>query len=756
MAGINFTINGIAVEAQKGETILNAARRAGIYIPTMCYLTKTKPIASCRLCVVEVEGVDGFILSCQTPPTEGIAVKTDSSELYEHRQNIMKLYDVNHPLECGVCDKSGACDLQNKTMEFDVAQQTFTAKEQKRPIKHWGLINYDPNLCILCEKCTHVCNEVIGDDAIELYFGGYSSHVKPKGTEELSCTNCGECIAVCPVGALVSSDFQYRANAWELKPVPATCAHCSGGCALYYETRHAGIGKPGETMIYRVSNEYELTTLCGAGRFGFDFENRVEGKDEAAFNRAIEAFKKADTIAFTSQITNEEAQILQTLKERFGYRLVNPEAANYQKFLEAYAAISGEQLYKGTFDALARSEVVLVLGSRILTDNPAVRYHITTASRRNNARVIYLHPLEDAQMRNVATQFIKYEVGTEEGVLALLAQQLLADRTDAKTGRILQGLDTGYLSAESNIGEEEIALIQKAMRRKSRFSLIVGEDCYSHARSENIARLAALFERYGGFNVIAVSPKTNSLGVSLICDLDDKAGSYTVGYNTTGDFVLSALGGGDLAMPALNQQEGTFTSVDKRVVPTHVALPFGGYVLNDIANVLGVKARYTIEYTRKLPEEKGYRVIDFDAIDYRFDMQHGETRGYFLQSIDVETDGTVEEVANLPEYNGGVIYNCNPVLQFGQFTVKAHQLADEQPVLSGSSQFAAAVKLEDGAVLMMDVGGEKLQRVFRIDRELKGTIALNPTYDSGLSENLLSSIYRYQPAKFEVIGTTNE
>ena len=143
---IHFTIDGRPVTAKPGETILNVARREGIYIPTMCYLEKTEPAASCRLCVVECDGVDGMILSCQTPPTEGLAVTTDNAALHEERTNIMRLYDVNHPLECGVCDKSGACDLQNKTLEFNVGEQLFTAKDQPRHNKKWGFINYDPSL----------------------------------------------------------------------------------------------------------------------------------------------------------------------------------------------------------------------------------------------------------------------------------------------------------------------------------------------------------------------------------------------------------------------------------------------------------------------------------------------------------------------------------------------------------------------------------------------------------------------------------
>ena len=143
---IQFTIDGISVEAKRGETILQVARKNGLYIPTMCYISKTTPCASCRMCVVEAQGVSGFVLSCNTPPTEGIAITTNSKALETERTNIMKLYDVNHPLECGVCDKSGECDLQNKTLEFGVAAQNFSARDQSRKVENWGLISYDPAL----------------------------------------------------------------------------------------------------------------------------------------------------------------------------------------------------------------------------------------------------------------------------------------------------------------------------------------------------------------------------------------------------------------------------------------------------------------------------------------------------------------------------------------------------------------------------------------------------------------------------------
>jgi NADH-quinone oxidoreductase subunit G len=746
MSTINFIIDGRPVTAERGETILNVARREGIYIPTMCYLEKTSPCASCRLCVVEAEGVDGMVLSCQTPPTEGLVVTTKSDELEKERKNIMRLYDVNHPLECGVCDKSGECDLQNKTLEFGVEAQHFTAKDQLRKIEHWGPINYDPALCIMCEKCVHVCNEVIGDDAIELQFGGYKSTIVPKGSDTLDCTECGECIAVCPVGALVSSEFQYRANAWELEKIPATCAHCSGGCSLNYETKVAGALTRGEEKIFRVTNNFEFTTLCGAGRFGFDFAVKAE-KNEEAFGRALSEFAKADAIRFASVITNEEALILQGLKEKLGVKLYNEDARRFRSFMNAYASVSGKRHYSGTLDAIRQSDAAIVIGSRISTDNPAVRYALTTAARHNGARIVYLHPMEDARLQNTATQMIRYEVGTEEGVMALLAQTLLkgADADDAIRA-FIDGLDEGYLSAESSVGDDELAAVEKSLARATKKVLIVGSDLVAHERAENIARIAAAIEKYTEFSLVIVPTRTNTLGVSLLCDLDpDEGGAHVVGYNASGDFLIGTGADAALSMPALNQQEGTLVSIDNRVLPTNVGVAYGGYVLNDIASALGLAAEYTIDYTPKLPQEAGFKPVVFDALENFYSPRGEDCRGYLLENVETEANGTLEPVADLPEFNGTVIYHCDPVNQFGADTAKAEQL-ERDAALYGSEQFATAAKISDGDVVTIEAGRRVITRTFRVDPALKGTVALNPTFDLDVAE-VPNGEYRFEKAK---------
>ena len=739
---VNFTIDGKAVTAKKGETILTVARREGIYIPTMCYISKTTPCASCRMCVVDVKGVDGFVLSCNTPPTEGIEITTHTEALHVERTNIMKLYDVNHPLECGVCDKSGECDLQNKTLEFDVAQQNFSAKEQHRQIEDWGLINYDPSLCILCEKCVHVCNEVIGDDAIDLQFGGYKSKVIPKNSETLDCTYCGECIAVCPVGALVSSDFKYTANAWELSRVPATCAHCSAGCPLEYETRHTGISST-DSEIYRVKNNFEFSSLCGAGRFGFDFNTQVH-KDSSVFSKAVDALQNAKAIRFSSMITNEEALILQRLKEKLGIKLFNEDARAFGEFMDAYASISGKKHYSATLEAVREADAIIIIGSMITTDNPGVRYAMTTAAKHNGAKIIYAHPIEDALMQNTITQFLKYEVGTEEGVMALLAKYLLVDADLSESEKaFFEALDDGYLSAESNIGEEELSWMMKALARTKNRVLVIGNDIIAHKEAKNIAKLGALIEKYTDFSVLVVPNEVNTLGVSLTCKLDrDEKIDGVVGYNAVGDFVISNLANADLAVPALNMQEGTFVSIDNRVVPTNAAVAFHGYELNDLANVFEIGKANTIEFTKELPMASGFKAVVFDDLENFLAPLGEDIRGYLLDEVEVEMNGTLDELDALPEFNGTIIYNVNPVLQFNNYTNVTKQL-ERDTTLRGSAQFAAAARVSDGDMVEISFADKTIVRQFKQEETLKGTVALNPIFD--LNESISS--YRFQKSK---------
>ncbi len=827
MSEITIKIDGKECRAKEGEFILNIARANDIFIPAICYLTRCSPTLACRLCLVEADGKQ--VYACNAKAKDGMEITTLTENIAQERRAIMEVYDVNHPLQCGVCDQSGECELQNYTLEMGVDEQHYAIKDVKREAKDWGLIHYDPGLCIVCERCVTVCKDMIGDAALktvprgseplskelksEMPKDAYAmwnklnkSLIGPTTGETLECTDCGECIAVCPVGALVSSDFQYTANAWELTSVPASCAHCSAGCHLYYDVKHTSIDNP-EPKIYRVKNEWNYVSLCGAGRFGYDFENRVDKKDDSAFEKGIEAFKKADTIRFSSVISNEEAMILQKMKEKFGYKLVNDDALRFKRFMQTFAKTSGRSLWSGDLNDVHHSNFVVSIGTQLKSDNPRARFAFNNAIKMNKGAGLYFHPVKDPVVEGFGKNLIciNHKPGLEEAAMYLVLDlfgdkeslpesvvkylssfhkkgkktitETVKEKVTEKVTKKVKDEETGE---EKEVIEEVTKMVPrkvekeievdmnklldllgapddfddrmvKMLAKKDKFSIILGEDLMQHPNWENLAKLAGLIERHTDFDVLILPSKTNTLGVSLICDLDEKAGTNVIGYNEKGDFVLSATGEGDLDMPSLNQQEGTLTIADKRVVPTNAALGYKGYILNDIANELGLKADLTIDYTIALPAEKGFKPFEFDDLPNHYTNSGEEIRGYRLEVHEVPVESeNIAPIGKKSAMSGEIAYRCNPVLQFNQFTKKAHQIAtDGKILLSAKKSEALGVNEGDNIRLVFESGTVELP--VQIDKFIDGDILLVPDFDPAIECESLFASNRFQKVHVEKV-----
>ena len=829
MNNVTINIDGKEIVTQEGETILNAARANDIFIPAICYLTRCSPTLACRICLVEADGKQ--VYACNAKSKDGMSVVTSTENIEQERRAIMEVYDVNHPLQCGVCDQSGECELQNYTLEIGVDSQSYAIKDVDRSSHDWGHLHYDPGLCIVCERCVTVCKDMIGDNSLKTIARGSDAidasykESMPKdayamwnklnksvigltnGTDVLDCTSCGECAAVCPVGALVDTEFMYKSNAWELKKVPATCGHCSAGCQINYDIKHTSVSDSSD-KIYRVTNEWNYVSLCGAGRYGFDYENAEVSKNETAFAAAVAAFKKADTIKFTSTITNEEALILEKLKEKFGYKLVNAEAQAFQNFLNEYSKISATSLYSTNLKEVANTNFIVSVGTAIKSDNPNAKYALNNSLTVNKGAGLYFHPVADPVVGGMSKNLVSvhHKPLQEESVLYLLLD-LFADKTKLPS-EIVEYLAsfhthstitveetvrekvieiTTEIEVDPNTGEEreieveksnmvnrvvskEVAVdenrllemlgmeknftetFEKLMAKKDSFSLIVGPDFYKHPNAKNLARLVALFEKYSAFKVVMIPTLTNTLGVALINELSSEVGSYTIGYNTKGDFTLSALGNGDLDMPAINQQEGTLTSINKRVNPTNAALPYGGYVLNDIANALGLQAEHTIEYTYKLGEKASFKAMNFDDLPDYYTNTGEEIRGYELETYSVEpqADETVNKIDESAAMDGDVIYLANPVRQFTDFTYKTTYL-DEKSGLYVSEEALAQLNLNEGdSVKVTTQNGELVTQIVS-DNKIAGNIVILPTFDSNLNAEALVNGYRFATASIKKV-----
>ena len=809
---ISITIDGTEFKAKEGEYILNAARANNVFIPAICYLTRCSPTLACRICLVEADGKQ--VYACNAKVKEGMEITVDTPNILEERRAIMEVYDVNHPLQCGVCDKSGECELQNYTLELNVDSQSYMIPDTKRETTNWSsVLHYDPGLCIVCERCTTVCKDMIGDAAITTVKRGgaeldksykdsmpkdaYSmwnklqkSLIAPSnGTGETNCSDCGECAAVCPVGALVSRDFVYRSNAWDLKRVPAVAAHSSDGAQIYYEVKPTSIEDRTE-KIYRVTNEWNYVSLDGSARFAYDFQNTTATKDEAAFASAVEALKKAETIRFNSMITNEEALMLQTLKEKMGIKLYNPEVKAFQTFLNHYEAASGNSLWTTDTDTIMKnSDFVISIGCALRNDAPGMKYAFNNVQKLNKGAGLYFHPVGDTLIPTFGktVEVFNHKVGLEEAALYLVLD-LFADKeklpedvksyidsfkkSESRTIKEKEVKSVKEMVLNEETGEEEevskkvtqmvdkeievttnglVTLLggdastfddafEKMMKKKEHFSMMLGEDLYYHDKAENIAKLVALVEATCDIDVVMTPPKSNALGVALICELDDVQSGYTVGYNEDGDFKLSALGSGDLDMPAMNQQEGTLTSINKRVLPTNAAVEYNGYELNDLVKVLVGAPELTVDWTEQLPTDRGFKAIAFDDLSNSFENDGRDNRGYRLETSNAETE--LPEVEKCDEdgvLEGEIAYRCNPARQFNDFTDKSHEIFEAFALYASKEK---AESLGDRVEVVFDNGSITLGVV--VDEKMTGDIVKVPDFKASEGVYDLFGASRYK------------
>ncbi len=205
-----LTIDHVPIDAPEGATILDAARQAGIRIPTLCYLEKVQAIGACRLCVVEVEGAKTLVASCVTPATQGMKVRTNTRRVREARKMVAELLLSDHEGDCQVCNRSADCEFQAVMSEIGLHDITFRGEKTAKfiDVSTPALVR-DSSKCILCRRCVTVCNEVQGVGAIAPQSRGFKIAMAPAFAHtlgEVVCVQCGQCTAVCPVGALVEKD----------------------------------------------------------------------------------------------------------------------------------------------------------------------------------------------------------------------------------------------------------------------------------------------------------------------------------------------------------------------------------------------------------------------------------------------------------------------------------------------------------------------------------------------------------------------
>ncbi len=296
MENHSFTLNHRTVPFSPGQTILETAQAAGVYIPTLCYLKHTTPTGACRICVVEVQGARSLVTACSTPVVDGQNVLTESPRVVAARKMTLELLLASGNHNCAasapkdaagwtrfqleaqqtestadLCPAWGDCRLQDLAYRYQVAGMRFEA-----PAKHPTpetvnpMVVRDFSRCILCGRCVQACNEVQVNRAISFGYRGAQAKIVAAGNRALAdsdCVFCGECVQACPVGALVDKKARFRWRPWEVKTVRTTCPYCGVGCQ---QLLHVKGGK-----IVRVTGVEDAQPnqgrLCVKGRYGYDF-----------------------------------------------------------------------------------------------------------------------------------------------------------------------------------------------------------------------------------------------------------------------------------------------------------------------------------------------------------------------------------------------------------------------------------------------------------------------------------------------------
>ncbi len=326
---VQVTIDGRAIEARKGELVIAAAERNDVYIPRFCWHNRMNSVGMCRMCLVDIDTGRGPALqpSCMIECSDGMTVQTATDTVVKAQEGVLEFLLINHPLDCPVCDKGGECPLQDQTMSHGPGESRYVEEKRhkEKPINVSDLVLLDRERCILCDRCTRFAKEVAGDPLIHFLNRGNATEINTFPDHEFSSYFSGNTVQICPVGALTSTPYRFKARPWDLAQTESTCTGCSVGCRIVVDTSRDEL-----LRFNGVDSEpVNWSWLCDKGRFGFEaFERgarltepftRREAHDEPEVVRWNDALERT-AAAITGALDNAGAGSIALLG---GARLTN-------------------------------------------------------------------------------------------------------------------------------------------------------------------------------------------------------------------------------------------------------------------------------------------------------------------------------------------------------------------------------------------------------------------------------------------------
>jgi len=434
---VGIVVDGKEIEARKGEMLIAAAERAGIYIPRFCWHPRMKPVGMCRMCLVEVKGPRGFALmpSCYVPVADGQEVVTTSDKVKKAQDGVLEFLLINHPLDCPVCDRGGECPLQDQTIAFGPGESRFV--EEKR---HWAkpipvnpLVALDRERCIQCARCTRFADEIAGDPFIDFIGRADATEVNIFPDQPFESNFSANIVQICPVGALTATPYRFKARPWDLEVVESTCTACAVGCRVAVQSssdriiRNLGID----------SDPVNQGWLCDKGRFGYEAANddnrlttplvrRGEELVEATWSEALQV--AADGL---SQVRDTHGS--QAVAVIGGARLPNEDAYAWAKLAKGVLGtdnvdcqladgLAGEVvlgLPRATIDQACQATAVILMAPDIKEELPVLYLRLRQAALDHGVPLIEIGP-QATGLSRYATWTLLHRPGEAAGVARAL------------------------------------------------------------------------------------------------------------------------------------------------------------------------------------------------------------------------------------------------------------------------------------------------------------------------------------------------
>ncbi|RBY91565.1 NADH-quinone oxidoreductase subunit G [Blastococcus sp. TBT05-19] len=444
---VHCTIDGFDVAVPKGTLIIRAAEMIGVQIPRFCDHPLLEPVGACRQCLVEVEGQRKPVASCTMPVTDGMAVRTQLSSPVADKaqQGTMELLLINHPLDCPVCDKGGECPLQNQAMSNGRTETRFEGQKRTypKPLPISSEILLDRERCVLCARCTRFSEQVAGDPFIELFERGALQQVAIYEDEPFESYFSGNTTQICPVGALTSAQYRFRARPFDLRSEPSVCEHCASGCSMRTDYRRGKVTRRLAGEDPAVNEEW----TCDKGRYAFRYATSNERLTTPLVRRdgvlqpaswpeawAVAAAGLAQARAEGGvgvlpggRLTVEDAYAWAAFaRVALGTNDVDARArahsAEELAFLESAVAGTGPETGAVTYDELGSAPAVLLAGLEPEEESPILFLRLRRAVRTGKLAVFDLAPYGSRAAEKLQATVLATLPGTEARSLEALAE----------------------------------------------------------------------------------------------------------------------------------------------------------------------------------------------------------------------------------------------------------------------------------------------------------------------------------------------